>query len=42
MSIHLLLIIGALVSFILAACGVSSRVGLVPLGLALLTITLLL
>ena len=41
MSIELLLILGALVCFVLAACGVASRVGLVPLGLALLTVTLL-
>jgi hypothetical protein len=42
MSIELLLILGALVCFVLAACGQSVRhIVLVPLGLALLTITLL-
>ena len=38
----LVLLIGALVCFLLAAVGVPSRVGLVPLGLALITVTLIL
>jgi hypothetical protein len=42
MNLDLLLKVAALVVFVLAAAGVSSpRVGLVPLGLALLTLTLL-
>jgi hypothetical protein len=42
MNIDLILIVAALIMFILAALNVSSpRVGLVPLGLALLTLTLL-
>jgi hypothetical protein len=42
MNIDLILIVAALIVFILAALNVSSpRVGLVPLGLALLTLTLL-
>lgn len=40
-TIHLLIVIAALVCFGLAAAGVSSRVGLVPLGLFLLTLLLL-
>lgn len=41
MSIHLALIVAALVCFILAAGNVPSRVNLVALGLALLTLLLL-
>lgn len=35
----LILLVGACVCFILAALGVSSKVGLVPLGLALWVLT---
>ncbi len=42
MNLHLLLTVSAFIVFVLAALNVSSpRVGLVPLGLALLTLTLL-
>ena len=40
-TVHLLLIVLALVCFILAAVGVSSRVNLTALGLAFLTATFL-
>jgi hypothetical protein len=43
MSLHLLFAILALVCFILAAANVSSpRIGLTPLGLAFLTVALVL
>lgn len=41
MSVHLLLGIAAAVCFGLAAAGVASRVGLVPLGLLFLSLCLL-
>lgn len=37
MSLHLILVIAALVCFALAAAGVQSRVGLTPLGLLFVT-----
>ena len=40
-TVHLLLIVLALICFILAAVGVSSRVNLTALGLAFLTATFL-
>lgn len=39
MSIHLILFVAAAVCFALAAFGVSSRIGLVPLGLLLWILT---
>jgi hypothetical protein len=39
-TLHLIFAVAALVCFGLAAAGVQSRVGLTPLGLAFLTITL--
>ena len=41
MSIHLLLIVGAIVCFVLKAFGVGARVDWTNLGFALLTATLL-
>lgn len=40
-TLHWLCYLLALIAFVLAACGVSSRVNLVALGLAVLTLTLL-
>lgn len=40
-SLHFLLLFLALVCFVLAATGVNSRVGLLPLGLALWVLSLL-
>ena len=40
-TVHLLLIVLALICFILAAVGVASRVNLTALGLAFLTATFL-
>ena len=41
-TIKLVLFVVAVICFLLAAAGVSSRIGLEPLGLAFLTIALLL
>lgn len=41
MSIEMILILLALVCFVLATAGVAARINLVALGLALLTLTLL-
>jgi hypothetical protein len=41
-TFRILIIVGALLCFGLAAAGVPSRVGLVPLGLFLLTLLLVL
>jgi hypothetical protein len=38
----LILLVAAFICFVLAACGVNSKVGLVPLGLACWILTILL
>lgn len=42
MTLHLIFAVVAIVCFGLAAAGVQSRVGLTPLGLAFLTVALVL
>ena len=41
MNIHVLLLVGAVIAFLLDAFGVSSRVNWTPLGFALVTASLL-